>query len=170
MEGEEVNEGKKFEQDFKSSVPDDVWYYRFRDGTATFYGGIENNNGTRFQQSNICDCQLYYYGLFLLELKSHKGKSLSHGQFMTTKGEIKHLHELVLAQAFGINAGVIINMRDVEETYYLHADVVLDHILNSGRKSIPLDFMRENGYRLIAEKKITRYRYDIKDLIAYIRL
>jgi recombination protein U len=160
--------GKRFEEDIRDSVPADMWYYRFRDGTANFQG--QKNENTRFQQTNICDCQLYYYGLFLLELKSHNGKSLPHSQFKDAKGKIKHLYELVAAQVFGIVAGVIINMREVEETYWLPANVVLNHILNSGIKSIPIAFMRENGYRLKAEKKKVRYRYDIKDLIANIRL
>ena len=180
-------EGKKFEEDFKNSVPDDVWKYRLRDSTASWGSddtpkdgaegiadnGDEKKGKTRFQIENICDFELYYYGLFLVETKSHKDKSLPHKEFLyqsgKKKGEIKHLYELVAAQAFGIVSVVIINMRDVEETYALHADDVLDHILHSGIKSIPIAYMRECGYRLKAEKKRTRWRYDIKDLIANIR-
>ena len=34
-----MNEGKKFEQDFRNSMPEDVFYYRLRDGTAAWSGG-----------------------------------------------------------------------------------------------------------------------------------
>jgi recombination protein U len=155
------NEGKKFEADIKSSVPDDVWYYRLRDGTAS-WGDKET---TRFQQSNICDCQLFYYGLFLLELKSHMGKSLP---FTVFKDE--HVEALAQALNFGIVAGVVINMREISETYFLYADTIHDFIQSGERKSIPVDFMRERGYRLKAVQKRVRWRYDIKDLIDNIRL
>lgn len=41
------NEGKKFENDFKSSVPDTCWIYRLRDNASSFAGG----NNTRFTSS-----------------------------------------------------------------------------------------------------------------------
>jgi recombination protein U len=159
-----ANPGKEFEKDYKNSVPPEIWAYRLRDGTATFYGGMEQNNGVRFQQTNICDFILFWEGaLALQELKSHKGKSLPHDQF-------KHLEEMCeAAEHKGIFAGVVINMRDVGETYYLPADKVLHHILFSGRKSLPLDYMQEHGYRVLAEKKRVRWRYDIKDLMKEIR-
>ncbi len=159
------NEGKKFEQDFKKSVPDDVWYYRLRDGTATFYGGMDQDNGIRFQQSNICDILLFYISLSLLELKTHKGKSIPHSVFKE-----KHFEELVKALNFGIVAGAVINMREVKQTYFLYADTIMEHINTSGRKSIPLDFMREKGYRIKSQKKRVRWRYDVKDMLENIRL
>ena len=161
------NEGKKFEKDFKDSVPDDVWYYRFRDGTATFYGGMEQDNGLRFQQSNICDCELFMkqHGLFLLELKSHMGKSLPYSVFKE-----EHLKELAKALNYGIATGAVINMREVGKTYFLSTDAIIEHMNTSGRKSIPLDYMRERGYRLKAEQKRVRWRYDVKDMIEQIRL
>jgi penicillin-binding protein-related factor A (putative recombinase) len=163
------NEGKKFEGDFRDSVPDDTWYYRLRDGTASW--GNDDSSKTRFQAENICDFELFSVGtLCLLELKSHMGKSLPHNQFMNTKGKIKHLPELAKALNFGIVDGAVINMREVGETYFLYADKVLDHIYNSGRKSIPVEYMRTYGYRLKAEQKRVRWRYDVKDLIEHIRL
>ena len=44
------NEGKKFEEDFKKSVPKNLFYYRFIDGTSAWDGG-----NARFQAKNICD-------------------------------------------------------------------------------------------------------------------
>ena len=68
-----MNSGKKFEENFKKSVPENVFYYRFRDGTSSW----DKSSKMRFQAKNICDCMLHdgEY-LYLLELKNHKGKSL----------------------------------------------------------------------------------------------
>ena len=161
------NPGKEFEKDLKASIPPSMWFYRFRDGTATFYGGMQQDNGVRFQQSNICDCQMFRFGVLVLaELKSHKGKSLPHSQFKDKKGNVKHLPEMVEATKHeGIVSGVLINMRDVGETFWMYADIVLDHIMNSGIKSIPLAFMREYGMRVRAEQKKVHWRYDIDALI-----
>lgn len=67
------NQGKIFEQDFRSSLPLDnpnLFFYRFKDGTANW--GDRNNPNVRFQQKNVCDCMIFYKGyLFLIELKRH---------------------------------------------------------------------------------------------------
>ena len=60
------NEGKKFEADLKSSVPDTCWLYRLRDNASSF----ANGTNTRFTSSNICDFILFddmSKTLFLLE-------------------------------------------------------------------------------------------------------
>ena len=70
------NEGKRFEEDIKKSVPSEYFYYRFKDGTGNFNG--TKNENVRFQAKNICDCEVMTDNyLFLLELKSHLGKSIS---------------------------------------------------------------------------------------------
>ena len=70
-----MNQGKLFENQFKKSVSklDGVWLYRFNDGTGSWDSGQK----TRFQTSNVCDFGMFCRRtLFLLELKSHNGKSL----------------------------------------------------------------------------------------------
>ena len=32
------NLGKKFEENFKQSVPNEIFYYRFRDSGSSYYG------------------------------------------------------------------------------------------------------------------------------------
>ena len=60
------NMGKVFEKEFKDSVPDNVYLERYKDDTSGFYG-----------VSNPADFRLYVFPmLILLELKTHKGKSL----------------------------------------------------------------------------------------------
>lgn len=173
-----MNEGKKFEQDIKNSVPEDVWYYRFKDGTAN-YEGTKNEN-TRFQATNICDLELYKKPqLYLFEAKSYTGKSISHEAFLlnqnkkkpkTLEERLKKVYEMVDAQQHGIVSGYIINLRDIDKTYYLDADKVLNHILTADRRSIPLSYMLEHGISLCQEKKRTRWRYDIKNLFYQIEV
>ena len=60
------NMGKVFEKEFKDSVPADCFLERYKDDTSGFYG-----------VSNPADFRLYKFPvLILLELKTHKGKSL----------------------------------------------------------------------------------------------
>lgn len=157
-----MNEGKRFQEDFKNSVTDDVYHYRLRDGTASWDGG-EN---TRFQSPNACDSLLWLDSmLYMIELKSHKGKSIPYSAIRDNQVE-----ELTKAQAHGITAGFLVNMRDVDETYFIPADAVCSHIAIGDRKSIPLEYMRMYGYKVKASKKITRWRYDIKDMLEKIRI
>ena len=72
------NSGKVFEQDFRKSLDlddPDLFFYRFKDGTASW--GNQENSFIRFQAKNISDCMIFFKRyLFIIELKSHKGKSL----------------------------------------------------------------------------------------------
>ena len=59
-----MSSGKKFETNFKNSVPDNIFYYRFRDGTSSWgnkacEGCPKNKQLTRFQSKNICDCEMF---------------------------------------------------------------------------------------------------------------
>lgn len=155
-----ANAGKKFEEDIKKSVPKNLFYYRLRDGTAS-WGGQEN---TRFQQSNICDSVLYDSNekrLLLLELKSHKGKSIPFSCIRDNQ-----LKELLKADVFkGIYPGIVFNFRDVEETYYLPISKVSEYILTDERKSFPLAWVMENGIKINQHKKKVRYKYDIEGFL-----
>ena len=67
-----MNAGKQFEKDFKASVLDDQFYLRLNDA-----GGWSKSVDLRFTPSQLCDCLLFTRGtLYLLELKSHTGKSI----------------------------------------------------------------------------------------------
>ena len=61
----------------------------------------------------------------------------------------------------GIYAGFIINFRDLEETYYLTVEEVISYMKNADRKSIPVEYCRENGVQIPQKKKRTRYSYDM---------
>jgi len=151
--------GKVFEEEIKKSFPEDFYIERYKDDTAGFYG-----------VSNPADYRLYKYPLtFLLELKSHKGKSIPLEKIRNSqlKGMRKATHYK------GVYCGFLLNYRDLEETYYItFEDLVRDfYIVNGkgdfeakpdGRKSVPVEWCIENGVRIEQKKKRVRYSYDLR--------
>jgi recombination protein U len=147
--------GKAFEQDIKASVPADIFYYRFRDGTAR-WGKQEE---TRFQAQNISDCMLYNGNrLYLLELKSHKGSSLPF-----TAIRKNQLTELSKASTYkNITAGFIINFAEKERTFFCKVDDVLYFMEHEERKSVPLTWCEKWGREIKSRKLKVNYRYDLE--------
>ena len=160
------NEGKVFESDFKKSVPEegDWWFYRFRDGTASWDGG----GAARFQAENLCDCQISKFPLlYLVELKSTWEPRLPHDKIIGSSGKrIKNVEKMVQAgQKRGICAGFVWNCRSKEKTLYIPAAAVLEHITASGRKSIPLEWAQLHGLPLAQRKLRVHWRYDVEALL-----
>lgn len=162
MEGKQkkkTDEGKRFEQDIRASIPPEFFIERYKDDTAGFYG-----------VSNPADFRLYKYPLtFLWELKTHKGKSIPLAKIRNS--QLRGMRKAIPYK--GVYCGFILNYRDLEETYYItFADLVTEYyILNSegdyepkpdGRKSIPVEWCRENGVRIQQTKKRVRYFYDLR--------
>ena len=147
-----MNDGKKFEEDFIKSIPENWFKYRLRDSGGSWQGGEK----ARFTPTNICDFIVYNNKLWLLELKSHKGKSIPLS--CIRENQIKGLEA---ASKLGVDAGYIFNFRDVEETYFIDAAKINKFIELSTRKSIPLDFLKEHGMLIPQHKKKVRYRYDL---------
>ena len=153
-----MNEGKKFEEDFKKSMDKyNIWSYRLRDSS----GSWSNSKGSRFTPKNICDYIAYNnWGLYLLELKSHKGSSLPFAAI--SDYQLKRLSSI---DYLGIKAYFIINMRDKGETYAIEALKIKNYIETSGRKSIPISFMENEGIEIKGTKRRTRYEYDVGELL-----
>lgn len=153
-----MNNGKRFENNFKESVPTGVFFYRFRDGTSAW----SDSDLTRFQSSNICDCMLFdRNNLFLLELKNHKGKSIPF-----TCIRKNQIDDLVKAQKYGVKAGFIFNFQDIEETYYLDAYTVNDYMQESERKSFPYSWCEMVGAKIPNKRLKTNYRYDLTNMLS----
>lgn len=143
------NEGKKFEEDWKNSVPDNVFIERIND---TFYSGVVN----------IADFIMYAFpNLFLLELKSVKGRSIP---FSRLNGKQLKMLE-VASKKKGVRAGFLFNFREVEQTYYINVHDVIDYIRTADRKSFPLDWCKEKGLLVKQTKKISRYKYHVSELL-----
>ena len=145
------NEGKRFEQDFIESVPAEWFKYRLNDSGGAWQGGDK----ARFTPSNICDFIVYNGNLWLLELKSHKGKSIPLSCIRP-----KQVKGLTEACTKGVDAGYIINFRDTEETYFISVFGVNNYIKQFPlKKSISLSWLKGYGILIPQVKRKTRYGY-----------
>lgn len=145
-----MNEGKAFEQDFIKSVPD-IWFkYRLNDSASSWQGGDK----ARFTPANICDFIVYNGKMWMLELKSHKGKSIPLSCIRPKQAE-----GLEKAYLKNISAGFIFNFRDIEETYFVNASSVNAVIRYGEKKSLSLIWMKEKGVLIPQVKKRVRYGY-----------
>jgi len=155
-----INNGKRFEKEVKDSIPPYCFYYRFKDGTASFGGESDN---VRFQASNMCDCLVFNSQtkfLWFIELKTHKGKSIPLSAIRQNQ-----ITELLKASMFkGINAGLIINFRDIEKCYWVHIQEIQLFIDGGTRKSISIDWCKEYGTEIVIIKKRTSYRLELEEL------
>ena len=152
------NEGKRFEEDFKKSIPTDMFYYRLRDGTSSW--GDQAN--TRFQATNICDYIVFANEtLYLLELKSTKGTSIPYTSLRDN--QIDGLFD-ALSKKGDIRAWFVINFREKEETYMLSVVNVKAFMIESTRKSIDYQFIKDNGKLIPQTKKRTRITYDFSNI------
>ncbi|WP_297428722.1 Holliday junction resolvase RecU [Clostridium sp.] len=149
------NPGKVFEEDFKKSVPEDCWIYRFKDGTANFNG--QKNENVRFQAKNICDFQVMTSKkLYLLELKSHASVSIGFDCIRENQ-----INEMTKIDHPRIKAYFIFNFRDLEKTFAIEAIKVRVFMETANRKSFPFTWCEENGIEIKGGKKRTRWSYDL---------
>lgn len=160
------NAGKQFEEDFKSSIPDTCWIYRLRDNASSF----ANGTNTRFTSSNICDYIMLddkTNTLFLIECKSTKGTSIPLA--MIRDNQIKGLHE---ASKHNLVAGILVNFRNENnDTFFILIDEYLDMINTINKKSFNIKDLEGIGITYIgSEKKRTRYKYNIENMIEELHL
>lgn len=159
-----MNPGKRFEADFKASVPKGVYYLRLHDSANSFSGAGE---GTRFALKSPYDCILCKDGeMYCIELKSHKGKSLA---FAGSSPAIqqRQIDELMKARAAGAVAGLVINFRDYEETWFVDAADMKDFVNTTTKKSVNLDDVKSMGMKIPSRKLKINYRYDITNILGY---
>lgn len=157
-----MNLGKRFEENWKKSVPDNLFYYRFRDSGSTYYGG---NNQLRFSTSNIADCLIYdnSTGLHLIELKNHKGKSIPLSCIVGNKTKWKQINDLYEANKhLGVYSTIVVFFIDIEQCFALRIEDFIDFVSKEERKSIPVDYFKEKGIEIPVKKLKTNYRYDIE--------
>lgn len=158
------NLGKIFEDNWRKSVPEDFFYYRFRDSS----GGWAGNDKIRFTPSNIADCMLFAYNeLFLIELKNHKGKSIPMDAVVGNKTKEKQIQDLLNAGSYcGIYCYIVIFFSDVEECYAIPIDKFREFQVCEERKSIPISWCKENVSQIGVTKLRSNYKYNIEKWIA----
>lgn len=167
------NEGKKFEEDFKKSVPEDFYFYRLRDSGSSFNPTQET--GLRFSWQNDYDCFIFYKDSFFpLELKSTQGTSMSIQFTKEEKGKmikLSQINGLMKAQKHeGVYAGFLLNFRKTEHTYWLSIkDFYLFYKFTDKKTINEKDIQENNGILIPQVKKRVRYTYDVKRMIEMIK-
>lgn len=169
-----MNEGKKFEKQFKSSIPSYCLVHRLRDSSQSY----NNSIGTTFSWDNECDFFLFdskKHIFYTLELKSTKFKTMN---FQCSKDDktskmIKY-HQLESLRKFskydGVTSGLILNFRDeehqMERTYFqniIYFDQMVEEI---NKKSFnEIDLLMHNAIKINGVKKRVNYIWDIESFL-----
>lgn len=154
--------GKRLENNFKLSVPSDIFFYRFKDGTSSWGG----NEMTRFQAKNISDCLMFDGSrLFLVELKSTKGKSLPFSNIRTSQ-----IEDLSKANKFkNIVAGFFIEFNEIDRAFFIKIEDFISFQKTSSRKSIPIEELEKSGTEVETTKLRVNNRFNVKKMIGDVK-
>jgi penicillin-binding protein-related factor A (putative recombinase) len=170
-----INEGKDFENQIKLSIEKaGYFYHRLKDAAQSFNPSQLSN--LRFSSKNPYDCFLYAYPtLFALELKSTKQTSFSFWRqdfedktksqtFLIHKHQIEGLKDA--SKYDGVIAGLILNFRSVNHTYFWRIDDFLKCTNALDKKSFnEADVINNNGCVINQTLKKVKYNYDIKQFV-----
>ena len=176
--GDYINTGKIFESEVHDSIKkynkehgNVVYYHRVKDPASSFGGGGGN---TRFSMKNEYDLILYKYPIFFaLELKSNGGTSFSFSRNdkLEKSKDIKDSQIMSLVEAeryHGTVAGLILNFRKYEETYFVRISDFYRFRNETEKKSINReDVLKLNPILIPQTLKKVRYDFDISSLLDY---
>ena len=170
-----MNVGKKFESNFKDSIPDFCLLQRLKDPPQA----QNHTSKSVFSWDNPCDFLMfdaYNREFWCLELKSTKQKYISYEDIHSDKPKQKMVkkHQILGLLKFSrfnhVNAGFMFNFRDEdsnsERTYY--QDVRdFTNMCNSLNKTSfnEIDLVLHNSIKVNGEKLRVNYRWNINKLI-----
>ena len=166
-----ANAGKEFENQFKASVPKDIYFLRLNDSAIGFGGG----EGAKFAVKSPYDCILYKNGIMCaLELKSKAINRLVYKSTGTVDIREHQIKKLRAASSYGIRAGFVFNFRKEAKTYFVSI-AAFDYITSfqmSEKKSITLDdveeAMKQNFDIVLIPQRLKKvnYAYDLSVLFS----
>lgn len=161
------NIGKIFEQNWKKSIPDGIFYYRPPDSAQSF----GTNQNLRFSAKSPCDCFMFTGNfLYTLELKSVGTKSISFEMEKSDKGVI-HKHQIDNLKNFStyknIVSGFIFDFRLSDKTYFCAINNFIAMINKLDKKSFNEKDLLEwcEPFEIRKKKLKINYRYNINDFI-----
>ena len=149
----------------KSCEKQDILFYRFKDSPFSF----ANSDKTKFTTNNICDCMMFLANkLLFVELKSTKGKSFSFTEHSLRQlNDInKIIHNKQGLRRFGVYGCFIIEFRELEETYFIQVQDILNYLNENNTKTINIQRYIKNNRFIRVEQKLLRknYTFDIRKL------
>lgn len=163
--------GKVFEQNWKNSISDNIFYYRPSDSAQSF----GTNQNLRFSAKSPCDCFIYNgQKLYTLELKSVGTKSISFERQRTDKGVI-HKHQidnlLKFSKYKNIISGFILDFRLSDKTYFLEINDFMKLINSMEKKSFNENDLIQYCQPIEIKKKKLKvnYRYDVTNFLEVVR-
>lgn len=169
------NIGKRFEENWKKSVPENVLYYRPNDSAQSF-DLCNSQNKLRFSSKSPCDCFMFTGDVFYtLELKSVGTSSISFERTKEDKGVI-HKHQIDNLIKFStyknVVSGFLLDFRISDKTYFCLIEEFKNMIDNLTKKSFnESDLFKWCNPIIIEKKKLkVNYRYDVKDFLENTKL
>ena len=164
--------GKIFEQNWKESIPDNVFYYRPPDSAGSF----GNTQNLRFSSKSPCDCFIFNGDiLYTLELKSVGTSSISFEREKSEHGVI-HKHQIESLTKFSLYdnvvSGFLLDFRLSDKTYFFGINDFNYMIQNINKKSFNEKDMFEwcSPIEIKKRKLNVNYRYDVIDFFNNIKL
>lgn len=162
------NIGKVFEQNWRKSIPDDIFYYRPQDSAQSF----SQNSNLRFSAKSPCDCFIFDGDfLFAMELKSvGSTKSISFEREKKDHGVI-HKHQIdnlnKFSQYKNIICGFVFDFRINDMTYFCSISDFIKMIEQLNKKSFNEDDLNELCKPILINKKKMKvnYKYNIEKLL-----
>lgn len=162
--------GKQFEEDFKNSLPNDIYYLKLQDSANGFDKNFQNNK-LRFSAKSPYDVILCKNGrMYAIEQKSVADRSISYGESKNHKIKKKQVENLLKAEQAGAVAGLLINFRgekyqEPPETYFIKPSDFLKVMSNKTTQNFKLAEARECGVLIPQTLKKVHYRYDFSKIL-----
>lgn len=168
-----MNVGKKFEENFKKSIPSYCMLHRLKDSAMAY----NNNKDTKFTWNNTCDFFCFdskSHLLYAFELKTTKYKSISYEtEYNKNSSKMVKYHQIEslkkLSQYDGIIAGFIFNFRDeksgIERTYFqniIDFYSMCQKINKASFNEIDLT-MNGNAIKISGIKKRVNYQWNLDE-------
>lgn len=159
--------GKNFEQNWKSSIPENVFCYRPPDAAQSF----GTNKNLRFSAKSPCDYFMFDGNvLYALELKSISKNSISFERDKTDIGVI-HKHQIENLLKFSsyknVISGFLFDFRLSDKTYFCMIEKFIYMIKMIDKKSFNESDLYKwcNPIEIEKTKLKVNYKYDINKFL-----
>ena len=170
-----MNSGKRFESNFKNSVPNYCYCHRLKDSSQSFV----DSELSDFSWQNPCDFYLYDTKnriFYASELKSSKQKYITFENIDEESPKPKMIHKnqilslIEIGKYNNVIAGFFFNFRDeehgLERTYFQSIDMFMKMYKNIGKWSFnEIDLLLYGGIKIKGEKLRVNYRWDLDEFL-----
>jgi penicillin-binding protein-related factor A (putative recombinase) len=148
--------GNDFQDDFAGSVPEYLLCERYRDAKTKFKMVV-----------NPADYWINS-GKFVLQVECKTTEDTS-SLPLKNIGMEQVWKMLVSTTKLNTFGGFLINFRSINRTYFVFvSDFVNWYLLEKDRQSLSLEWIRNHGYKVSQQLKITRWKYGVEGLLQWV--